>query len=124
MTDQTIICPHCSKEIPLTETLSRQIRESIQRELEVKAQEKETALKQREKLLADREKEIEVAKGTIEQQVAERLKKEEAKLKQMGKAEAESALDIEIKDLKEQVATKEQRLKESQENELTCRFPG
>ncbi|MFH1704186.1 MAG: DUF2130 domain-containing protein [Nitrospirota bacterium] len=121
MSDQTIICPHCSREIPLTETLSQQIRESIQKELEAEAQEKEKALKQREKILAEKEKEIENAKSTIEQQVLERLKVKEAKLKLAAKAEAESALQIELKDLKEQVSEKEKKLKEAQGIELEMR---
>jgi hypothetical protein len=121
MPDHTIICPHCNKEIPLTETLSHQIRESIQNELEAEAQEKERTLKLREKAITEKEKDIETAKSTIEQQVAELLKAEETKLKQAAKTEAESALQVEFKDLQEQIAAKEQRLKESQENELGLR---
>lgn len=119
--DQTIICPHCNKEIPLTETLSHQMRESIQKEVESKAQERESALNHRENQLAEMQKEIETAKRTIERHVAERLKAEVTKVKQTAKAEAESTLQIEIKDLKEQIATNEQKLRESQENELELR---
>jgi hypothetical protein len=121
MSDHTIICPYCNKEIPLTETLSHQIRESIQKELEAEAQEKERALKLREKAITEREKDIETAKSTIEQQVAELVKTEETKVKQTAKAEAEAALQVDLKDLQEQIAAKDQRLKESQENELGLR---
>ena len=51
MLDQTIKCPHCGKEIPLTETLSLQIKESLLKEVEEKTKEKELELSEREKLL-------------------------------------------------------------------------
>lgn len=119
--DQTIICPHCSKEIPLTETLSHQIRESLRKEFEVEAREREAALTNREKQIAGQMKEIETARSTISKQVAEQLKAEEAKLRQNAKAEAESAMQVDLKDLREQIAAKDQKLKESQDNELELR---
>jgi len=36
MSDQTINCSYCNKEIPLTETLFHQIKESLRKEFEVK----------------------------------------------------------------------------------------
>ncbi len=66
MPDQTINCPHCNKEIPLTETLFHQIKESLRKEYDDKAREKEQELTRREKQVEDSEK-------TIEQQVAEKL---------------------------------------------------
>jgi len=34
MTDQTITCPYCNKEIPLTETLFHQVEEDLRKEYE------------------------------------------------------------------------------------------
>jgi hypothetical protein len=67
------------------------------------------------------QKEIETSKKSINQQVTELLKAEEAKLKQTAKAEAESKIQVELKDLQEQLAVKEQRLRESQNEELDLR---
>jgi len=44
MSDQTIVCPNCGKEIPLTETLFHQIKESLRKEYDNKAREKELEL--------------------------------------------------------------------------------
>ncbi|MBI5847188.1 MAG: DUF2130 domain-containing protein [Nitrospirae bacterium] len=119
--EQTILCPHCNKEIPLTETLSHQIREGLQKEFEIEARERELAITKREKQVAGQLREIEVARNTVAQQVAEQLKIEETKLRQTAKAEAESAMKLELKDLQGQIASKDQRLKESQNNELELR---
>lgn len=114
MPEQTIKCPNCGKEIPLTETLFHQIKESLRKEFEVQAKEKEQELARREKQVEDSEK-------TIEQRVSEKLKAEREKLKQDGKKEAEEALLLERKDLQEQLAEKEKKIEESQSIELDLR---
>lgn len=114
MPEQTIKCPNCGKEIPLTETLFHQIKESLRKEFEVQAKEKEQELAKREKQVEDSEK-------TIEQRVSEKLKAEREKLKQDGKKEAEEALLLERKDLQEQLAEKEKKIEESQSIELDLR---
>lgn len=52
MSDQIIICPHCQKQIPLTEALSHQLEEKIKTELEssFKKQQEEDRIKAREYL--------------------------------------------------------------------------
>ena len=119
--DQTIICPKCSSEIPLTETLSQQIRESLMRELEVEVKSREAVLAERGKKLDEGQKELEAAKLTVEQRVAEQLKDKETTLRQAIKADIESSIQAELKDLQEQIEKKDQRLKESQGNELDLR---
>lgn len=119
--DQTIICPHCNREIPLSETLSHQIRENLRKEFDVEARERETAIIEREKNIDGQLKEIETARRTIAQQVSEQLKAKESKLRQTAKTEAESAIQVELKDLQEQIKAKDQRLEESQNNEIELR---
>jgi hypothetical protein len=51
MLDQTIICPNCGEKIPLTETLSYQIKESLLKEMGEQVKEKERELEKRKKLL-------------------------------------------------------------------------
>jgi len=88
MPEQTIICPNCGKKIPVTETLSHQIKESLQKEFDESAKELEIALVKREKLLQAEASKIEQAKQAIETQVSERLKAETEKLKREAKKEA------------------------------------
>lgn len=121
MSDQTITCPYCGKEIPLTETLSHQIKEGLQREFELKARERELGLAKREKLLAEEMKILEDSKKSIDQQVFQKLQAERTKVKQEVRKEVESAVRVELKDLQEQNVEKERKLAEAQKVELEFR---
>ena len=76
MQEQVIICPHCKKEIPLTEAISHQIREEMRKEFEVASKKNEKVLAQREHALATKEKEIEQSRKLIEEEVAQKVKDE------------------------------------------------
>ncbi len=121
MSDQTITCPYCGKEIPLTETLSHQIKEGIQREFELKTRERELELAKREKLLAEEVKTLEDSKKSIDQQVFQKLQAERTKVKLEVRKEIESAIRVELKDLQEQNVEKERKLAEAQKVELEFR---
>ncbi len=121
MPDQTIKCPHCSKEIPLTETLSHQIKENLRQEIEEETKEREHELSKLEKLLAEKLKQVEESKKTIEQQVEDKLKGERETLKQEAKKEAESAILVELKDMKEQLIERDKKIEKFQNNELEFR---
>lgn len=121
MQDQTITCPCCGKEILLTETLSHQIKEELQKEFELKARERESELARREKSLADEIKKIEDAKKAIDQQVSQKLQAEKEKVKQEARKEVEETIRVELKDLQEQNSEKERKLAEAQKVELDFR---
>ena len=121
MEDQIIICPKCNNKIPLTETLFNQIKESLRKEYEAKVNEKEKEIIRREETLARERKSLEDSKKAIGQQVEEKLKAEMERLKQEAKREAETALSLELKDLQEQNAEKEKRLKDAEKSELELR---
>lgn len=121
MPDQTITCPYCGKEIPLTETLSHQIKEGLRKEFELKARERESELAKRESLLADEIKKLEDAKKAIDHQVSRKLEAEREKLKQDARKEVEDAIRVELKDLQEQNVEKERKLAEAQKVELEFR---
>jgi hypothetical protein len=121
MPEQTIICPNCGKEIPLTATLSHQLKESLRKEYEDKAKEKEQELARREKLLEEKAKQVEDSEKAIEQRVTEKIKAEREKLKKEAKKELEEALLLEQKDLQEQLAEKDRKLEEARKAELDLR---
>ncbi len=121
MQDQTITCPYCSKEIPLTETLSHQIKEGLQKEFELKSRERELELAKREKTLAEEIEKVEDAKKIIDQQVSQKLQAEREKLKQETRKDIEASVRIELKDLQEQNVEKERKLAEAQKVELDFR---
>lgn len=62
MTDHIIICPSCGKKIPLTETLSKQIKEALVQELEKDLKKKELEIEEQKKLLEEESLKLEDAK--------------------------------------------------------------
>ena len=69
----------------------------------------------------EKKKHVEDSEKAIDQQVADKLKTEREKLKQEAKREAESAILIELRDLKEQIADKDKKIEKLQDNELEFR---
>lgn len=58
MTEPTIICPNCSKEIKLTESLAAPLIQAVEKEYQAKIAEKETDVAKREEQIRDQQKEI------------------------------------------------------------------
>lgn len=114
MADQVIICPHCRKEIPLTEAISHQIREQLRKEFDSEVKKKEQELFQKEQALSEKEK-------ALEEDFTQKIKIEKSKLEEEAKQNAEQTVAVELKDLKAQVTEKEQRLQEAQNAELELR---
>jgi len=121
MVDQTIICPNCSYKIPLTKTLSHQIKENLIKEIDEQVKEKEREIERRKRLLDKEAQKLEDSKKTIEHEIQERLKTERTKLLQEDRKEAKAAFEVDLKDLQEQIAEKDKRLEEAHKAELTFR---
>ena len=114
MADQVIICPHCHREIPLSEAISHQIREQLRKEFNSEVKKKEQELVQKEQALSEKEK-------TLEEDFNKKIKIEKAKLEGEAKKKAEQMIAVELNDLKAQVTEKEQKLLEAQKAELEFR---
>lgn len=114
MANQTITCPHCKKEIPLTEAISHQIREELRKEFETEAKKREQELVRKEQALLEREK-------VMEEEAAQKIKLELARIEKESIQKAEQSVAIELKDLKAQVLEKDQKLQEAQTTELELR---
>jgi len=114
MADQVIICPHCDREIPLTEAISHQIREQLRKEFDAEVKKKDQELAQKEQALSEKEK-------VMEEDFAKKIKIEKAKLEEEAKRKAEQTIGIELNDLKAQVTEKDQKLLEAQNAELELR---
>jgi len=121
MADQTITCPYCNREIALTETLSRQMRESVRKEFEAQALEKEAALKKREDQLVAMGRRIEEDKKAAEETLARRLAVEKARIAAEEAKKAKEATDTEVKDLKERIAAKEAEAEQARAFEIELR---
>lgn len=127
-TDPTIVCPHCSKEIKLTESLAAPLVKTIQEEYEAKITEKETEVSKREGEIRVRQREVERAQNAIDEQVAEKLKMERATIaeEEAQKAKRAAASDLEAKtkeleELEEVLKQRDLKLEEAQKAEVELR---
>lgn len=103
MTELTITCPNCKTDIPLTESLAGPLIAATKQQYELKLSRQNQEIVQREQAIRDKEKQINEAKRTVDQQVtdqvAEQLKGERARVfaEESKKAKLASAADIENK---------------------------
>ena len=96
MTEQTILCPKCQAEIPLSAALTSQIEDRLRRDLESEIHKREQAVRE------DYERRLAAAKGDLQQQAAQ-------------------ALATEMTDLRDQIAEKSKQLDEARVQELDLR---
>lgn len=117
----TIICPQCKYEIEVTEVLSAQLRSQLQKEFEAEIRKKESAIADREKAISLAKQDIDKAKLEIDQQVADQLAKERAKLSENALAKAREQVTLEIRDKDQQLAEATAKLKAAEDAELILR---
>ncbi len=110
----TIICPHCKAEIPLSDAVTHSLRESFEKTFA----ERHVAL---EKEVAQRTQELEKQKRDLEAQVARRIEDERVKLKDQLKKDAAAAVTVEMQDLRTQLTEGRKKLEEAQQQELALR---
>ena len=96
MSEPTIVCPSCKTEIKLTESLAAPLIESTRRDYEKQLALKDTAIAKKEELLHEREEAVSRAKHTIDDQVAEKLSLERAKIVTEESRKAKLALQTDI----------------------------
>ncbi|MEP6957931.1 MAG: DUF2130 domain-containing protein [Nitrospirota bacterium] len=96
MSEPTIVCPQCKTEIKLTESLAAPLIESTRRDYEKQLALKDTAIAKKEELLHEREEAVSRAKHTIDDQVAEKLSLERAKIVTEESRKAKLALQTDI----------------------------
>ncbi|HED00792.1 MAG TPA: DUF2130 domain-containing protein [Proteobacteria bacterium] len=116
-----ITCPYCHKEIHLTEAITHEVREGLRRELGAETQKREQEIARRELALSDKEKGLETLRKSLEDQFAEKIRIEKARLEKEAKSRAQEAIAVELGDLHEQVKEKEGKLLDFQKAELDLR---
>jgi len=114
MIDQNITCPDCGKNIPLTDALTDKIKHQVQGEMEKNLREKEKILKDKEQLLIKNQK-------NMESEFAKKLKTEKYKLWEVAQKKATEKIETEFKDLQKSNAEKEIQLKQMRDQELELR---
>lgn len=114
MSIQTIKCPHCGGEVPLTEAISSQLRTEIQGEYAERMKAVQADVAKREKAVAQREEKTEEA-------IAQRIAAERTKLEAELKRKAQEAVLVDLEDLRQQTAEMKGKLDEAVKNELALR---
>ena len=121
MSDQTIRCPKCGTQIPLTEALTGQIEQSIRLTYEAEAAEKAKELDREKTVLKQEAKELEAKRQAIDEQVSEQLKTERKKIAEAEKAKIVAEQGEQTKALEEELREKTKKLQETQKQELELR---
>jgi len=96
MTEPTITCPNCKTEIKLTESLAAPLIESTRRDFEKRLALKDSDIAKKEEVLREREEAVSKAKQAIDDQVAEKLVVERAKIASEESKKAKLALQSDI----------------------------
>lgn len=99
MSDQTIKCPKCGAEIPLTEALTGHIEQAIKAKYEAEAAQKERDYQAKLKVIQEQAKSLAAKQEAIDEQVAEKVKTERSRL-----AEQKKQLEAQQVAIDEQVA--------------------
>lgn len=121
MDAQVITCPQCGYEIPLTEAISRRVREELEREFQARMAAQRKELEGREKELLSREASLQEAARRVEEEVTKRLAQERENLEKTVREKAREELQLELKSLEEELKEKGEKLKEMREAELQLR---
>ena len=121
MTDPTITCPNCKAEIKLTESLAAPLVESARKQYEQRIADKDAEVAKREMAVREQQAALAKARETLDEQVAERLKTgraaiaaEEAKKARLllgGDLEAKAK---ELSELQEVLKQRDEKLAEAQ----------
>jgi hypothetical protein len=111
MAEPTVICPHCKTEIKLTESLAAPLLESVRRDYEERLRQKDAAVSARERALAERAQSLELAKATIDQQIAQKLQQERVRIAAEEQQKAKLALGGDLDQKTKEMNTLQEVLK-------------
>ncbi|MBN9597785.1 MAG: DUF2130 domain-containing protein [Afipia sp.] len=122
MSDLEIVCPNCSHEIKLTESLAAPLIEETRKRFQQQLETKEAEFSQKELALRQQQEDVARAKDSFEDQVAARITAERAQIaaSEAKKAREAAAADLEAKskqlaELEQTLATNNQKLTEAQQ---------
>jgi hypothetical protein len=80
MAEPTVVCPQCKAEIKLTESLAAPLLESIRRDYEQRLTQKDADMAKREKALHEREAVLQKQKESMDEQIAQKMQQEQARI--------------------------------------------
>ena len=114
MNTDKITCPECKAEIPITEAIQGQIEGRIKKEYDLKWETRDSALKEREQLASNREKDLVIERESfdvlVSNQVNEKLESERKTLELKIRGEEQSKVDLDMAELKSTNETQKKTL--------------
>jgi hypothetical protein len=121
MNPNTITCPNCKTEIPLTDAMAHRVREQLEQEFAARLHKMQETITARENAVAVKAKSLEAAQKSIEQQVADKLAAERKALQADAQQQAKAGVAVELQDLRQQVEDRKKQLAEAHKAELELR---
>src|ERR1051325_7810191 len=121
MSVTNIACPKCGAEIPLTEAVSHRLREQLAAEFDQQRQEQNGAMAARERKLEAEKKKLDDREKSVGEQIARQVEAERKKLAAEAARTAEERVSTDLKDLRNQLAEQQAKLKATQDAELELR---
>ncbi len=121
MSEPTVTCPKCKTEIKLTESLAAPLLASVRRDYEQRLTQKDADIAKREQLIQQREAMLQKTKDTLDEQIAQKVQQERARIAAEEAKKAKLALggDLEqktreINELQEVLKQRDAKLAEAQ----------
>lgn len=121
---QTVRCPNCKTDIPLSEALSRQIEDKLRTQMEFESKKKEDELAQKTLALSTREKQLELSTKSLQDQITQQVKAQAKKIEEEARQKALEQSNLQLADLQQQLKEKQDRLQQAQQQELELRKKG
>ena len=111
MTDTNISCPKCGAEIPLSEAVSHQLRESLEADFAKQREELNAALARREEHLASEREKLAQNQSNLADEVERQVNAERKKLLADAAQKAEEKLGAQFKDMQARLSEQQAKLK-------------
>ena len=109
--EPVIVCPHCKKEIRLTESLAAPLVEATGCQYEQKLANKDSEIAKREAEVRRQEKAVAEAKNTVDDKIAEGIRNERDKIASEEAMKARRLVSDELRGKSDEIADLQQTLK-------------
>src|SRR5207244_2019558 len=101
--------------------LSAQLLESLRRQFDIEARQKDCQIVKREEDLRAREQSLEVSRQALDQEIQARVAAQQKRILQTAEIQAKESVAVEIQDLQAQLTNSQWKLEEAQSAELQWR---
>jgi hypothetical protein len=117
----SVRCPHCSTTFELTDALTRDLRDRLQRDLHADLELREASLRQRQEEARQQRHQLEQGRLELDAEVSRRTQERLRDVETKAKAEAEQAHAAALRDLAETLSRKDEDLQASKALEIELR---